>query len=425
MYTLANAILANDRNAIARVAAAPVLFRNDNLVARPWGGEWLGSYKGLHSATNRRWGEAFEVCANTADEEAAAHPSTVQLADGSEITLPTLLDAAGDLILGSKIALAYGSQFPLLPKTLDVRELLSVQAHPAGLTETYIIIKAEEDASIRLGFRRDVDRKELTTQLTHGRAQQVLLLDQLGDNLNIDTLQHVLASNFAQRSVPVEDGAAELEQRLEIDITAAIVDTLRTLKRTYWHVLGLLNEIAVKPGQVIYNATPSATGLAGVRQQSAEIHALGNPQNREILVLEVRRPGVTYRAWDNVRFPLRDVDVEKSLQCLNLTATRPEDFLIQPEPVADRPGVYRSVEDASFVINHLRPHAQLDVSLSDDTPMHTLHVIKGNVELRSNDGETLARLRNGQSALIPDRMRGYTVSTNDTEAEIVMVTIPI
>ena len=163
--TLADAIRAGDEQVRARIAAAPIIPRNDNLVARPWAGQQLCTYKGLQSDPQHRWGEAFEICAFADDEEAHAHPSIIQLADGSEIVLPELLAAAGPAILGEDLVATHGCQLPLLPKTLDVGELLSVQAHPEGLTEAYVIIEAEEGATIRLGFKRDVDPADLGPRL--------------------------------------------------------------------------------------------------------------------------------------------------------------------------------------------------------------------------------------------------------------------
>jgi hypothetical protein len=111
----------------------------------------------------------------------------------------------------------------------------------------------------------------------------------------------------------------------------------------------------VTPGQVIYNANPEAVSAATGRPRSAEVHALGNPQGKEILALEIRRPGPTFRAWDHARFPLRPIDVDKTLDALNLQATRPADFIVTPRPLAGCPGVFRSVQSEWFVVDHLRP----------------------------------------------------------------------
>lgn len=421
--TLAAAIRAGDRQVLAQVAAAPIIPLNDNLVSRPWGGQRLRAYKGLPPTPRQRWGEAFEVCAFAGDKEAGAHPSIIRLADGSEVDLPELLAAAGPAILGEECVARHGCQFPLLPKTLDVGELLSVQAHPEGSTEVYIIIEADEGATIRLGFKRDIDRADLGQRLKEGRQQQQRLLNHIGDGVDLEALQATLAGNFARRTVRADAVLPELGPLPRIGAERKIVETLRTLKQLYWEVLDLLNEISVTPGQVIYNANPEAVSAATGRPRSAEVHALGNPEGKEILALEIRRPGPTFRAWDHVRFPMRPIDVDKALGALNLRATRPADFIVTPRPLFGRPGIFRSVQDEWFVVDHLRPHPGAAIGLPADTPMHTLHTIRGNVELRSADGQMLASLTRGESALVPVTVGSYRLTTADGDAEVVMVTV--
>jgi mannose-6-phosphate isomerase class I len=422
--TLADAVRAEDRQVLARVAAGPIIPLSNNLVSRPWAGHRLCDYKGLPPNLDQRWGEAFEICAFAEDEEAGAHPSKIRLADRSEVDLPELLAAAGSEILGKDFVATHGCQLPLLPKTLDVGALLSVQAHPEGFTEAYIIIEADEGATIRLGFKRDIDPAYLGQRLKRGRQQQQGLLDRLRDGVDLDVLQTTLASNFAQRAVLVDEVLPAVEPLLRTGADRKIVETLRTLKELYWEVLDLLNEVSVTPGQVIYNANPEAVSAATGRARSAEVHALGNPQGKEILALEIRRPGPTFRAWDHVRFPLRPIDVDKTLDALNLQATRPTDFIITPRPLAASPGVFRSVQSKWFVIDHLRPRPTAEVRLPAETPMHTLHALRGTVVLRTSDDRAPASLTGGQSALIPASMGSYGLATADDDAEVVMVTIP-
>jgi mannose-6-phosphate isomerase class I len=422
--TFADLIRAGDRNVLARIAAAPIIPLNNNLVSRPWGGQRLCAYKGLSSTPHQRWGEAFELCAFAEDEEARTHPSIIRLADGSEVDLPALLTAAGVAILGEDFVATHGCRLPLLPKTLDVGELLSVQAHPEGFTEAYIIIEAAEGATIRLGFKRDVDPVDLGQRLKGGRQLQQSLLDCLRDGVDLEVLQTTLASNFARRAVLANAVLPAFESLLRTGANRKIVETLRALKELYWEVLDMLNEISVTPGQVIYNANPEAVSAATGRPRSAEVHALGNPQGKEILALEIRRPAPTFRAWDHVRFPLRPIDVDRTLDALNLRATRPADFIVTPQQLAGCPGVFRSVQSEWFVVDHLRPRPEAEVRLPAETPMHTLHAVRGTVELRTSDDRTLASLTRGQSALIPVTIGSYRLTTAGGDAEVVMVTIP-
>ena len=422
--TLADAIRAQDEQVLAEVVAAPIIPLKDNLVARPWGGQRLTIFKGLPPTPQQRWGEAFEICAFACDEEANAHPSIVRLADRSEISLPELLAAAGPAILGEQFVAIHGCQLPLLPKTLDVGELLSVQAHPEGFAEAYIIIEADQGATIRVGFKRGVDPTDLGQRLKGGRQLQEGLLDYLGDEIQIAALQAMLTSNFSCRAVLADAVLPGLESLLEARTNRKIVETLRSLKELYWEVLDLLNEISVTPGQVIYNANPEALSAATGRPRSAEVHALGNPQGKGILALEIRRPGPTFRAWDHVRFPLRSIDVDKTLGAINLQATRPSDFTVTPKPLGDRPGIFRSIQSEWFVVDHLRPRPETALWLPSGSSMHTLHAVRGTVELRTAGGATPVPLTRGESALIPVSVGSYRLTTSDGDAEVVMVTVP-
>jgi hypothetical protein len=194
-----------------------------------------------------------------------------------------------------------------------------------------------------------------------------------------------------------------------------------SLKALYWEVLDALNEIPVRAGQVIYNATPER--LRGGRPASAEVHALGNPEGREILALEIRRPGPTFRAWDNVRFPRREVDVGAALAALNLRATRAGDFIVERVPVPGRPGVAVSVDSEDFRIEHISPVPGQPVAAPAAGP-HTLHCIAGAARVVVGGGDRVVGvLEQGESALVPVGVGAYRVIA-ETAAELVRVTLP-
>ena len=422
--TLADAIRTKESRVLEQLASAPIIPVNANLVSRPWGGRWLCTYKGIATTSeNHRWGEAFELSAFDADDETSAHPSIIRLNDGSEMSLSELLTAAGPMILGEDFAHTHGCQLPLLPKTLDVGELLSVQAHPEGLTEAYIVIEAEENATIRLGFKEDVAPEKFHQRLKSGRQLQNDLLESLQDVVGVDALQAAVKDNFAQRDQPAEAVLSGLPLSQPSPADRGLADNLRRLKEIYWEVLDLLNEVEVRPGMVIHNANPVAISEASGRQRSAEIHALGNPEGREMLVLELRQPGPTFRAWDNVRFPIRPVDVDVTLRAVNPKATRPEDFIVSPEPLDSHPGVTRSVEDDAFTIHHLHPRPWIDVRPPVVGQWHTLHCIQGDVGIEIDDNSATTPLRRGQSALIPVAMESYKLTANCDNAEVIFVTV--
>src|SRR5690606_26567170 len=132
-------------------------------------------------------------------------------------------------------------------------------------------------------------------------------------------------------------------------------------------------------------ANPPRITAATGKAASAEVHALGNPEGREILALEVRRPGPTFRAWDNVRFPLRAVDAEAAVGALNLRGTRPEEFIVEPRAVPGRAGVFCSVDGEFFRIEHLRPLPGRPVAVPAEQP-HCLHLLAGAVSLETEQG---------------------------------------
>ena len=428
--SLAGRLLRGDAGVARELAATLLSPRADNFVERPWGGTAIRRFKrlcelpGQLELTGMGLGEAFEIAAYDEDEEAARHPSRLRLRDGSELTLPQLLAKHSEVLLGPELVARYGPRFPLLPKTLDIRELLSVQGHPQGCTEAYVIIEAEPGATIRIGFSADVDGAALRNDLTAGLERQRELLALFATHFDARALQNVVGPWLATRNAAAVSLEASLRDRL-LEPTAwpKVAALLTELKALYWRVLDGLNAIPVAAGQVIHNATPARL-LAGTgRLPSAEVHALGNPESREILALEIRRPGPTFRAWDNVRFPLRNVDVGAAIAALNLKRTIAADFIAEPRAVPGRPGVYRSVDSEYFRVEHLRPTRGAPVTVPRELP-HSLHVIAGEVTVAAGDGRNVGALARGESALVPIGVGAYVIRT-ETSAELVKASVPL
>ena len=418
--TIADRLLEGDRPAAAELAECLLKPQRDNLVERPWGGDRLCAFKRLASS-NRPIGESFEISADDGDDEARLHPSVLALADGSTITLPALLAVHADALLGEEFVRQHGRRFPLLPKLLDVAELLSVQAHPPGNTEVYVVVDAEPGATIRVGFAVDVDADLWTAKLAGGRQEQKRLLELTGAD-SADELQALVQPWLARRCAPPAELEAALRARLaDASAWSEVEARLATLRETYWAVLDSLNAIPVKPGDVIYNANPARITAASGKPPSAEVHALGNPERRGVFALEIRRPGPTLRAWDNVRFPLRDLDIEGALHALNLAATRPEEFIVEPKLV--RPGVRRSVDCEYFRVEHLEPTPKLAVDVPASSP-HCLHALAGRAGVQRSGGGELGTLESGESAFVPARVGAYRVVAEDSPALVIKVTLP-
>jgi hypothetical protein len=400
---------------------------NDNFVARPWGGLGLREFKRLGTETGgtvRRIGESFEIAVDDSDEEARRYPSLLRFADDSTVSLAAVLERHADTLFGAEFVRRYGRRFPLLPKFLDVAELLSVQAHPPGNTEVYVIVAAESGATIRLGFNTDIDAAALEARLLHGRSEQARLTAICGAALSQETLQAHLQPWLADRDATVPMLAATLRPLLgEPARWAEAAACVATLRAIYWEMLDLLNVIPVQAGQVIYNANPPRVVAATGQPASAEVHALGNPQGREILALEIRRPGPTFRAWDNVRFPVRPVDIGAALGALNLRRTTVEDFMVTPTAVAGQPGVKRSVDCEHFALEHLEPTALAPIAVAAVGP-HSLHALAGAVTVYATDGGVVGRLARGDSAIVPLGVGAYRVVADDEPAALVKVDLP-
>jgi mannose-6-phosphate isomerase class I len=423
--TEADILLRGERAAAIRLASALVVPRNDNFVERPWGGFRLPELKRARSDGSdlrMRIGECFEIAADDRDAEARRYPSRIRFRDGSAATLPALLEAHAGTLLGARWVARHGKHWPLLPKTLDVVELLSVQAHPPGNTEVYLILAAEPGATLRLGFNQDVDRKSFGARVAAGRRDQQRLKDLCAGAFGDDELQNELKPWLADRAAaPV---ALETRLRPRLDKRwRDVANVLRALHSAYWDVLDLMNEIPVAPGQVIYNATPERIATARGIPRSAEIHTLGNTHALEIVALEIRKPGTTYRAWDNVRFPLRDVDAAAAIAALNLERTQPDEFVVARTPVPGRPGVAVSVDSAEYRLEHLTPTTTASCDVPAAEP-HNLHLLAGAVSVYATDGALVGRLASGDSALVPIGVGAYRVVADAEPAEVLRVSVP-
>ncbi len=425
--TEAQTLLDGDRDALAHVASRLLIPLKNNFVERPWGGTRIREFKRLaplpdqREATGMGLGEAFEIAAYDEDSEARQYPSRLRFGDGSEITLARLLAGRAEELLGSEFAERFGPCVPILPKTLNIKELLSIQGHPEGHTEAYIVIEAEPGATIRLGFRQDMDPDRLKKELVEGRRQQETVLSLLGEAQDPGEFQLLVAPWLARRDLGVEAISSSL--RRADPHRDEISRLLAALKDLYWRVLDSMHAIPVSAGQVIYNANPARIVAATGRSPSAEVHALGNPEGKEILALEIRRPGPTFRAWDNVRFPIREVDVDAAIDALNLKGTEVDDYLVVPTPVAGRTGVLRSVDSASFRIEHLRPVPSGPVDVPAEPP-HCLHTIQGRARFLSRGGSPIGDLDRGESAVVPIGVGTYRVESAGADTEVIKVSLP-
>ncbi len=405
--------------ALAALASTVIPLRPSRLVPRPWGGRRLAAFLGLPAPVGERVGEAFLVAAHDRDDEARRYPSLALLPDGSELPLPELLAVAGPRLLGEEHLRRHGLHWPLLPKLLDVGTLLSVQAHPPGQPEVYVVIDAEPGATLALGFRQDLDRPRLEAQLRQARAFQDRLAEALRPGIEERCLEPLLAGWLRSDDRP----ARSLRPALDALLAGPIEDLepqLEQLRATHLQLLGALHAIPVRPGMVLYNrqlAVPPPGALP-----SADVHALGNAPGRGVLLLEIRLPGGTLRAWDHARFPRRRLDLGPALDALPLGPTPAGWFELQARP--QRPGVARSLACELFTLDHLQPRPGRHLQLPPLPGASTVHALRGQAQLHSPQGALLARLEPGDTALIPAGL-ATTLAALGPDPEVLHVSLPV
>lgn len=129
-----------------------------------WGGERIASYKGLIT-DEQRIGESWELSGLAGNE------SIVVEGPDQGLTLRQLVIRDGEKLVGKANHARFGEEFPLLVKFIDARQDLSIQVHPndllarerhncSGKSELWYVVRAEEDARLRIGFNRPVTPEE-------------------------------------------------------------------------------------------------------------------------------------------------------------------------------------------------------------------------------------------------------------------------
>ncbi len=216
----------------------------------------------------------------------------IRLRDGSVATLPSLLDGARrDAAWRATSSRRHGRHWPLLPKTLDVAELLSVQAHPPGNTEVYVIVAADPGATLRLGFRTDVDAKSFATRVAGGSPRPAAAATSSAARRSATMRCRALLKpwlsdrgatppSLEPRCGRVLDKTLDRCRERAARVARRVLAGARPHERDSGHA---------RPG--LHNATPAAHRAASGRPRSAEIHALGNTEGRTMLALEIRKPG--------------------------------------------------------------------------------------------------------------------------------------
>ncbi len=100
-------------------------------------------------------------------------------------TLTNILEEQAVQLMGKSVVDRFGKEFPILIKFIDANQDLSIQVHPDdelamakhksnGKTEMWYIMDAEEDASLIIGFNREVTPEEYKTSLEENKVAELL-----------------------------------------------------------------------------------------------------------------------------------------------------------------------------------------------------------------------------------------------------------
>lgn len=154
------------------------------LKERIWGGKTLlanakqGKAKKIDAT--QPYGESWELSAVKGDESVVANGFL------KRNNIEEIIEVYMGNLIGDKVYEKYGLTFPLLIKSLDCHDVLSVQVHPDdelaaerhnsyGKTEMWYIVDAEPGAFIYIGFnRKDITREEYIAAINEGRLPELL-----------------------------------------------------------------------------------------------------------------------------------------------------------------------------------------------------------------------------------------------------------
>ena len=159
----------------------PLKFK-PRLKERIWGGSVLIDKKGKSAGRidpTKKYGESWDLSCVKGDISKVA--SGMLKGNNLEELIEVYM---GDLV-GEKVFEQCGLEFPLLIKTLDCNDVLSVQVHPddelaserhnsLGKTEMWYVTSCEDGAAIYIGFNRELTREEYLDAVSSGHLVDLL-----------------------------------------------------------------------------------------------------------------------------------------------------------------------------------------------------------------------------------------------------------
>ena len=144
-----------------------------------WGGHKLQQIFGKESAGLPNIGESWELSGVPGDF------SVVSNGYLAGKTLPEIIAAFKEQLVGKRVYNKSGNDFPLLFKLIDANDDLSIQVHPNdevagkrhdsfGKTEMWYVLDADEGASLIIGFKRNCTKKEYLEALEKDEVESLL-----------------------------------------------------------------------------------------------------------------------------------------------------------------------------------------------------------------------------------------------------------
>lgn len=148
-----------------------------------WGGEKLHSILNKNVGDIKKCGESWEI---SGVQENLSIVSNGYLAGNN---LEELIEIYMGELVGDKVFIKFGIEFPLLIKYIDANDVLSIQVHPDdklakkrhnayGKTEMWYIIQADKKSEIITGFRKKVNKPTYIDHLKNKSLADILNFEQ-------------------------------------------------------------------------------------------------------------------------------------------------------------------------------------------------------------------------------------------------------
>jgi mannose-6-phosphate isomerase len=154
-------------------------------VEKVWGGNKLRTILNKNIPKEDKIGESWEISA------VQDNLSVVKNGFLAGNTIEELIEIYMIDLVGERIYMKYGVEFPLLFKFIDAADDLSIQVHPDnetakyrhyayGKTEMWYVVDAEKDAELIMGFKKQISRDEFIARLDDNSFLDYLNSEKVG-----------------------------------------------------------------------------------------------------------------------------------------------------------------------------------------------------------------------------------------------------